>query len=205
MSEDGILLRVRSDAGVRDRVACLGYLPIEDSGAWSRGGLPPPLRKQLSATGSSLSGCTRHDSDGQLEADCQQEPRDEGVGGGGGGGSALEAVHLHVLSATAAGARRMLAVRDRLRRDAMETERYNELQLAGARGELSPDAFERARQAFFAQAAGEDCGRGPGETGGDCNGGGGGDRDPEESLCFPPAASERDSEAKEAAKEEQSR
>ncbi len=83
----------------------------------------------------------------------------------------LEAVHLHVLSATASGAKRMLAVRDLLRRDTVATERYNVLRIAGARGELSPDAFERARQALFdAAAANEDCGgRSLGEMSRNCS------------------------------------
>jgi GrpB-like predicted nucleotidyltransferase (UPF0157 family) len=62
-------------------------------------------------------------------------------------------VHLHVRSAADVGARRMLAVRDRLRSDTTAAERYNALQIAGARGELAPASFECARRAFFFAAA----------------------------------------------------
>ena len=129
-------------------------LDATEASGWSRAGLPTPLRKRLLRDDHSLNGS----------------------GGVDGGGSVLEAVHLHVLSETSAGAKRMLAVRDLLRRDAGMTEGYNALQLAGARGELAPDAFERERQAFFdAAAAGNDCGeRSP--VRGDCadDGDGGG-------------------------------
>ncbi len=69
------------------------------------------------------------------------------------GGGALEVVNLHVRSAADVGARRMLAVRDRLRHDTAAAERYNALQIAGARGELTPASFECARRAFFFAAA----------------------------------------------------
>jgi hypothetical protein len=69
------------------------------------------------------------------------------------GGGAIEVVHLHVRSAADVGGRRMLAVRDRLRRDTAAAERYNALQIAGARGELTPASFECARRAFYFAAA----------------------------------------------------
>ncbi len=69
------------------------------------------------------------------------------------GGGALEVIHLHIRAAADVGAKRMLAVRDRLRRDPAAAERYNALQIAGARGELAPASFDCARRAFFFAAA----------------------------------------------------
>ncbi len=58
----------------------------------------------------------------------------------------------------------MLAVRDRLKRDKAAAERYNALQIAGARGELAPASFECARRAFFFAAA-SDVSTGPSNGG----------------------------------------
>jgi hypothetical protein len=70
----------------------------------------------------------------------------------------LDAVHLHVRSAADVGASRMLAVRDRLRRDVVATAQYNALKVAVARGEISQPDFEHSCNDFFFAAVGDGTG-----------------------------------------------